>query len=419
MSRRAIMMTCTLALVASVVYAGSPAVVTVVGQADPQIDRQAVQDAIDAASPGTTIVLDGTFLLDGERIFLTTSPLTLTGRAVDNDGDGEVNEDWPDGVDNDGDAAVDEDDWDTVIQGLANPDGTPVNDGELDIYFNRALAIEGVTGSARHITIRHIKFSTHDRAINIFPDWFPGTKLCADYVFTGGTLAHVTIEHNWFDNNMRGIGVHGAVEGLRVRNNLFTDQLSGGVLLFGQEYACGVAGGSDLPVAMGTPLRSLLSDNAFRSAAAWGIISIATDLTTVSGNTFDQGIFGVYLSGDSRALVTRNQVRDVVYGLLAEGGEKNFVLDNDVAGGVFGMYGALASPHTKFFNNTVAESAYFGLYFELGATGFTAMNNAFEGSGVADVFLDESTFENAVISTRSVTTVIDLGVDNRLIGLIE
>ncbi|MCP4655221.1 MAG: hypothetical protein GY856_07360 [bacterium] len=419
MFRKTIIMICTLALVTSVVYAGAPAVVTVVGQADPQVDRQNIQDAVDAASPGTTIVLDGTFLLDGERIFLTTSHLTLTGQAVDNDGDGEVNEDWQDGVDNDGDAAVDEDDWDTVVQGLANPDGTPVNDGDLDIYFNRALAIEGVTGSARHIAIRHIKFSTHDRAINIFPDWFPGTKLCADYVFTDGTLGHVTIEHNWFDNNMRGIGVHGAVEGLRVRNNLFTDQLSGGVLLFGQEYACGGDDGFDLPVAMGTPLRSLLSDNAFTSATAWGVISIATDFTTIVRNTFELGIFGVYLTGDSRALVTRNQVRDVVYGILVEGGEKVFVLDNDVAGGVFGLYGALASPHTKFFNNTVAQSAYFGLYFELEATGFTAALNAFEGSGVADVFLDESTFENTVISTRSVTTVMDLGVDNRLIGLIE
>ena len=114
-----------------------PTTITVIGLDDQDVDRQNIQDALDAAKNNDTVELVGTFQLDGTRMFITSKQLTITGPAIDNDGDGAINEDWNDGVDNDGDGSIDEDDWDATLIGVADTDGSPRRDISAAQFFNR------------------------------------------------------------------------------------------------------------------------------------------------------------------------------------------------------------------------------------------------------------------------------------------
>jgi len=416
MIKRAVVVVWTLALIVSVASADPSETIVVVGQADRTVDRQNVQDAIDAASPGASIVLEGTFLLDGERIFISNGPLTLTGAPVDNDSDGRVNEDWGDGVDNDGEGLTDEDDWDSVLEGIAEADGTPASDGMLDYYYNRAISIEGVTGTAGHIAIRHLKLTTFDRGINIFPEYFWGTKRCEDLVHTGGQTQHVTIEDNWFENSYRDIVVNGTGRDMTAQRNHFVGSLSGSVLLIGELFGCIRPDGMDDPVPMGVPLRNRFVENRFApDANGWGLLSIVSEKTTVRRNSFAQGWVAVYSAGDDAPMVDQNVVANELYGIAIEGSAGASVLQNRLIGGFIGLDGALPSPNSRFANNVVTGSVL-GLVLELWASGFTAVNNDYVESWDVDVFLDDTTFQNTIIVNDSTTTVADLGTDNKLIG---
>ncbi|MFQ6116884.1 MAG: hypothetical protein ACE5LQ_01310, partial [Candidatus Bipolaricaulia bacterium] len=56
---------------------------------------------------------DNDWLLDGEEVAYVCAPATLT--SIDNDGDGSLDEDPPDGLDNDGDGLIDEDGPDFTV----------------------------------------------------------------------------------------------------------------------------------------------------------------------------------------------------------------------------------------------------------------------------------------------------------------
>ena len=62
-------------------------------------DRQAIQDAIDLAVEHDVVQVHGNCQLDGARVVIDKSHLTLRGDAFDNDGDGRMDE------------------WQTVLQG--------------------------------------------------------------------------------------------------------------------------------------------------------------------------------------------------------------------------------------------------------------------------------------------------------------
>ncbi len=93
-------------------------------QTDPGVDRVALQTAFDAATPGTTIEVEGTFQLDGERILISTSDLTLAALVLDDDGDGRANEDG----------------WDAAILGVADAGGG--SDIDLPISTPRDTRID-------------------------------------------------------------------------------------------------------------------------------------------------------------------------------------------------------------------------------------------------------------------------------------
>lgn len=374
--------------------------ITVVGQDNKATDRSSIQAAIDRAAPGDTVELVGVFQLDGTRVFITKAPLTLAGRALDNDNDGAVNEDWADGADNDGDGRVDEDDWDTVVRGVANPDGSPAGDSDPSRLFNRGFVLEGAAGTFRRVEVRNIKFQTHHRAISLQPDWKSPTLFCDDIVSTGGSSDGISVLGNWFDNCRRGVQAFGEVARLTIKDNQFTlttpPSILGaplGVELLGGLTVCFLPGGGTRPLRVGTPRMTEVANNRFIAGGTLGILTSGTSLTTIRHNTFAEMFVGISLFDDEKASVHSNEVLRTVAGIAARD----------------------AAPGATVSNNRLNRHTV-GLFFDSGASGLTALNNRFEASSVSNVFFTPASFENTVIATDFETTVVDLGRDNRLLG---
>jgi len=366
-----------------------PTTITVIGLADDSIDRQNIQDAIDAAKPRDTVELVGTFHLDGVQIFVRKS-ITIAGRAIDNDGDGEINEDWADGIDNDADGSIDEDDWDATVIGVADGDGTPAGDISPGELFNRGFTVDGITGTLRGLTIKNLKISTLHRGVSIQADHRFFSNLCDGPVFTGGTTDNVTITGNWFDNVFRGAQVFGASERFTVNDNLITRAESRGVLVVGGLAGCSGGGG---PIEIGVPTHSQITHN---------------QITGINSGT------GIFVSRADRSDVVNNRVEGHNFGIIVSRGNGNSVFHNRVSAVFDGIRGRNTSPNTLFANNTVRD-ALRGIRLLPGATGFRVVNNDIVSQQV-DVLLDGTSFENTIISTDFVTTVTDNGTDNKLVG---
>ncbi len=365
------------------------AAVEVVGQNDAAVDRQAIQDAIDGAAPGDAIVLRGTFQLDGERIFITKAPLKLEGVALDNDGDGAVNEDWGDGADNDGDGAVDEDDWDAVLVGVAQANGQPAADPDNATFFNRGLVVSGISEAFSGLVIENLKFSTHHRAVTLTPDSdSTGGVLCGNQFQTPGSIAGMKIEKCWFDNNNRAVQAFGAVADLVVEANLFTASRNNDLLIVGQLLGCA---GEGQPLPIGTPRRTTISENRVLGGNV-GVLSLLSESTAVEENTFRGSRIPILTSEDTDISITENSIANSTFGIVTD----------------------LATVGGRVAENHLVASGVFGILLQNGSAGYTVEENVFQGSGFVDVFLDDTTFDNLII-VRPGDTVIDEGTGNQIV----
>ena len=418
---KTIVIASALAFCATFSFAGPPQTITVQGQDNINLDRQAVQDALDSAQPGDTVELVGTFQFDGGEVFITKSRLTLAGRAVDNDGDGKVNEDWTDGVDNDGDGDVDEDDWDAEIHGLAYPDGTPVED-LTSTLFNRAVGITAGFGDLRGIAVRHLKFYTVLRGVRLSGGHFSYSHDCDDIVYTGDEIDGVVVEKNLFDNTRRGAQIFGTVANATFRDNVAIGSHNQALLVVGDLVGCRLPGdNSDFTGVMPIerPERIEISGNRVLADPTTGIAVFGTDHSTVRDNAVETNRVGVYLYDNLGLSALRNLVSGAELGLGMEAENKATVMHNVVSGGNAGVYGYGDSPGTRIANNTIVESGT-GAYLDADdleePSNFTLVNNEFWDSEWVDVFLDDLSHDNTVIATDFQTTVIDFGYDNKLIG---
>ena len=374
--------------------------ITVVGQDDVAVDRAAIQAALDSAEPRDTIELFGTFQLDGTWLIIKDSRLTVEGRAVDNDGDGRVNEDPVDGEDNDGDAAVDEDDWDAVLNGIADVDGSPMLDGSPATLFNRGLIVDAGGGTLRQLTVRNIKFSTFNRAISFAPQFAPSSNICEDLLAApAGAVDGVTVEGNWVHNSFRGIQFFNDVRNLTVTGNFVTGAEQNGVLIVGEVQGCTWANGDDGSVPIATPTGGRISGNAIIGNPPAG------------GNAIGRG---VNVSGGRQITVDTNWINEHRHGVRVYGGSGIHVHHNRISEMYrHGLLGVGETAQTFFANNTVRDALRgVGLYE---GSGFRVVNNDTLASE-ADVFLDADSFENMVIATDFFTQVVDLGTDNTLVG---
>lgn len=414
-------------------------VVTVVGTDDPAIDRPALQAAVDAAAPGTTLRLIGTFALDGERVLILTSDLVFAGEAIDDDGDGHSNEDWVDGSDNDGDGQIDEDDWNTVIRGVVDETGLPVLDDGVNGLFNRGLVVEGVAGTQTGLVIRDIFFTGHHRAVDLFPEWGTPTGRCEDRVFTGGELRHVLFEGNRFDNSQLGALGLGEVHQITAKRNLFVGNNIAGFLVEGGDVDCPLAGGAGADrLAIGTPTATSILSNRFfgtfgfgaataetHGALIWdnevsgstgGLVSLLDEGLVMAGNRITDTPIGISLFETNGGIVLGNEVEGAFIGIEVDETRRVLVWNNRVSGALISGFSLTRSAtQTTVFGNEI-EDSFIGILLEFEGSGFKVINNSFSGSLFVDVSLDFDTSDNLVFNSGPTITAEDLGNDNRLLG---
>ncbi len=399
-----------MALSPAMVLASHQQVLNVAGQNDVAVDRLAVQAAVNSASPGDTILLEGTFQFDGTPVVVRSSRLTIAGEVVDNDGDGAYNEDRPDGIDNDNDGLVDEDGWDATVRGVDDGFGGPAADA-FPNRFNDGFEVLGFDEALRHLTFRDLEFERLNRSIYLFPDYDDdGTVfVCLSSSPTNGRLDRVTIKNNAFVNGVRAVEAAGRVKKVSVRGNLFAQQ-SRGVLLFGQTLGCAEEDGSVVEfLPLGTPRQFAVANNEFESVSI-GVNSFISRSTRVRRNLMQTRTAGVVSVEDQSMVVSRNEIVGSFAGVIGS-------FDDRFEGPSSGNF---------VFRNLIVDS-FFGILIDCATTGYTAINNEFSGSALADVLLDGTapggscegvgdSFSNTVVATQFPTTVQDFGDGNRLFG---
>lgn len=376
-----------LLLLAVAALADGPTVVD--GQNDSDVDRQAIQDAIDRADDDDAVVLRGTFQLDGERVFLRQE-VQLRGVARDDDGDGRRNEDWADGVDNDGDGVIDEDDWNTVLRGLVDVNGQPLGDLADGTLFNRGISIEGLGDDVEDIEIRDIAFTGFHRAVSVLPDLRDRGSVfgCDDVVPTDGELEELRLRRNRFTNNTRAVQLFGAVEEAEIRGNVVVGGGVGQVLLVGGLVGCLGEGG---PFEIGRPTETRVRGNHFQSVGAAAFLTSGTVDTLVSRNVFVGSTIAVALNDDVRA--------DVV--------------DNVITGSFFPIFPFRSTGPARISGNRL-EDYFTGIRLDI-SSGYLIKDNVFNAPAAADdVFLDPESTNNRVLVPAG-TVVTDLGIDNVVI----
>ncbi len=248
----------SLFLVASSVL-GAPAI-TVQCTNNISHDRPAIQAAVDAAGSNAIITIKGLCQMDGHRVFITKSNLTVQGVR----GPVDLNSNDP---------GFGRPTWLTTIKGLVDPaspygqslERFPVpatlpvsgNDSatycsdptlyatltgsltdpstdvgtcaEYGLYWNRPMLITVPSGSPagtviQNVTVKDLKFQSNKRGVEINSDGGPTTgNMCTQTFFSPGVNANnITVKENWFDDNHRGPQVFGSATNIFFLNNLVT-----------------------------------------------------------------------------------------------------------------------------------------------------------------------------------------------------
>ncbi len=367
---------------------GQSAVIQVEGYGDSASDGPALRQALLEAEPGDTLLLSGVFQLDGERLLITTTPVNLRGVLIDNDHDGETNEDWLDGADNDGDGSIDEDGWDAVIRGVSNPDGSVATSPDPNSLFNRGLVLQGAPGTARRVSIRHLKFESHLRAFTLDPEVDASSNLCEESIYTGGRAVHVDLRDNFFTANDRAVQAIGDIEDLRIRDNLFVGNNAVDLLFFGNNRGCVGGAGS---FAVGRPTDVRIRANLIRQSNI-GLFTDQTSELRFRGNIIDEVVLGVFVRADRYISILGNHISRALRAVTA----------------------AQPAPGARISNNHISEIQAVGILLQNLSSMYLVSRNRYDGTGLADVQLDSTTSGNIVFARPGVR-VLDEGTGNLVV----
>ena len=180
----------------------------------------------------------------------------------------------------------------------------------------------------------------------------------------------MTIKNNAFVNGVRAIEAAGRVRKVSVRGNLFAQQ-SRGVLLFGQTLGCAEEDGSIVEfLPLGTPGHFDVVDNEFKTVSI-GVFSFISRSTRVRQNLMQTRTAGVVSVEDRSMVVSRNEIVGSFSGVIGS-------FDDRFEGPSSGNF---------VFRNSIVDT-FFGILIDCATTGYTAINNEFTGSVLADVLLD-------------------------------
>lgn len=377
----------------------------VYGQNNQAVDRIAIQDAIDNAKPGSIIVLKGMFKLDGTTIDIRNSNITLMGAGA-------------------------ADGWSTVLVGLTNPNGTPQVDNPAPTFqhFNRAFK---VSHDARNITIMGIKFLNINRGITIAPGLQSNSSLCSDFTITKGGANYI-VRDNWFDNNSVAYTVSGDADGTAFTNNKMTNISARDISIGGGgALRCSTPNGSGGFISVllpdgGVPKNAVVTGNVIDQDKAQfsvtylqvinllmfgnkitvgpnsiGVVTLRTDNAYIANNIIDLkgfGFFGIAVDPPTAPTVFNNQKNTVAFNFVS-----NAIADVGVGIAVDSTSG------TTMFGNTFSNNA--GADYLL-CDLFADTNNV--SSALCDG-LGIPTSNNKIIVDDPAISVMDLGVDNKIV----
>lgn len=361
--------------------------VKVTGQNDALVDRAAIQAAIDSA-PGQPLIikLRGTFQLDGQDILIDRSDITLKG-----DGSG------------------------TVIKGLVDANGDPVND--IENFPNRGILIEpgalvsnveirdlAISGCRTGVFGRAIEAPLRDLTVKDVQ-----VENCLNGLVVIGDAQDVTLANNVLRDTGAGVILRDAegtvLAGVRVTDNLVEDENAAGVVI--ERFGDGV---SDILVANNRVLDSI-------EAALW---IASTDQVSVVGN---------YLA--------TTDGYDLPFPIMTFGANSELsieanVFDGGAAAALFTGNATNATISRNCFRNGGSQGfpiyASGGVRVGLGrgypGSGFDIADNSYEnsigGPGPAslDVWLTPSASNNVVLE-RASAVVLDEGTGNSVGVLAE
>ena len=251
---------CFCLLLATGANAAKPVQIKVVGLDDINVDRQAIQAAIDSA-PGQklTVKLRGTFQLDGTDIQITRSDLTIKGTGKR-----------------------------PTLNGLVDgTTGFPVIDNTPPIRFegNRGFVM-GRSGSVENIEIKNLTLTGMRTAI------------FADGV--SNPVDNVSIKNNTIRNVIFGVSAN-RVSDIEIKNNHISDAFEDGVF-----FQFGVTG-----AAIKGNFVSVSDDRPGSVAPAPVQLNDTLIDIDVSNNTFQGGAAVLLLWGTAtNVVVTENCIRD-------------------------------------------------------------------------------------------------------------
>lgn len=381
-------------------YAGQ--VINVIGQNNISVDRPAIQAAVDQAKPSDIIQLSGTFQLDGTSIDLNKSQLTIQGSGT------------------------------AVLLGLTNASGAPRGDigAPSPHHFNRAFE---VSHDAKSITIDGIKFVNLNRGVQIAPQITTQTDICTDIVIGNGGSNYI-VKNSEFINNLRPLNVIADADNVTMKNNVITGSRTRDVSIGGfGSLACLMPNGSGgftsvLLQGIGSPKNTNFSSNNInQSLAAFAIAALEAENVV-----FDSNNISCDPAGACTGVITLR---------VSKGTVSNNVID--MAGiGFFGIAIDPASqpvvynnPKSTVFSNTVKNSvADVGVGIAVdSASGLYAYDNHFSAMGGVDYLICDANADtnlisstlcdglgivstgNTIIVNDPTVTVMDLGVDNKVI----
>lgn len=371
-------------------------------------DRALIQAAIDAAGTNDTLLLNGTCQLDGKKIYIDKSNLTITGVGAAGG-------------------------WSSVIKGLADANGLPQLDKDTPTrtLWNRALFVGDKNNSGNavisNVTISNIKFSTLNRSIAVQASFGQTSQYCRDHFAGAGSASNIVIQDNWFDNDVRAGQVYGRAQDIKMRNNIATngfDQEGNFYLGVSGRVACysdaedNVAFNGDI----GTPKNISLTGNNLTTVNSCSSINTqSADSVEISNNTLKGSGFvaSVWINN---GVVNSRVVSNYVDGTSPAGVIPWGIFASDDIGV------PSASNNNTISNNTIVNEEA-GIVIDANTQGYSIINNRVANSSFVDIFLCDNgnlyycapggnvpSYNNKVVTTNFSNKVFDGGRNNKLLG---
>lgn len=290
-----------------------------------------------------------------------------------------------------------------IFKGTFDPDYGPWEGG------NNCFMVYNLISNIKGLEFVGLHFEGFSRALAFSPSYDPAIP---NVPIEAGVLSKLRIVRCQFFDCWRGIYViDGQIKNFGISDNII-ERVRYGICVWG-----GVDESVGEPYNMGRPKKGTITGNTVFSENI-GIDVTGCEDVTIHNNFVDSLSVGIWFGGDyyESLLPDDDPIRI------------GSVSSNNVQtpwGWGIVCYG-LTTLHKSFVQNNYISNSYLGITLEMGANNFNIVDNEF-GPSNCDIYLggendDEAappaSHDNTVIATDFVTSVIDNGINNELVGKI-